>query len=577
MMIPTHHQTYNINTHQPPQQQQQYLPTPGTLYTSPRVPQSIQLPPIHSFTKSQSLFPQAVRDSPAANFNPYGADSARVYTIYSSVSPENLPYNTNQLQLNQQFTNSSRLLTEPVRNIPSFSFPTTNSGISKIDKVGNFHSPTMDKRIMNNGPGKLNDKKQSFKGKKNDRKLPKFTTKPKTKKPKRNHSLIPNNTINFPIRMVLSNDTLSIENNNFLNTVVYPNIEIKKYSTSAIDPQRNYLTAYEYPLNNHWVIWDYETGWVHLTGIWKASLSTDESNVSPSHLKADIVKLLESTPKEYQQYIKRIRGGFLKIQGTWLPFKLCKILARRFCYYLRYSLVPIFGTDFPDSCLKPNEKGYGELKLDDLHIFEKRDLPAPMLPVSPPIEQVVQQQQPHGYKQDDVATTVSSFQQTGSLLPLPQNYEISATAKNSGNCLTLNNTPETPILHHFPDTTSTRSGSSLSLSSSSSSSSSMLSVARTASSAPERESLEIPSFNEMIDIVNASKCLQTLSQKVQSPRSIHMDEQNGGQQISKDQDRGISAILVAAGINSTQNQAGNVSESPQSFNKGSMAISDMLT
>ena len=76
MMIPTHHQTYNINTHQPPQQHQ-YLPPPGTLYTSPRAPQSIQLTPIQSFTKSQAVFPQSVRDSaPAANFNRYGSDSA---------------------------------------------------------------------------------------------------------------------------------------------------------------------------------------------------------------------------------------------------------------------------------------------------------------------------------------------------------------------------------------------------------------------------------------------------------------------------------------------------------------------
>ena len=105
MMIPTHHQTYNINTHQPPQQHQ-YLPPPGTLYTSPRAPQSIQLPPIQSFTKSQAVFPQSVRDSaPAANFNRYGSDSAGIYTIYSSVSPENLPQNTGQFQLNQQFIN----------------------------------------------------------------------------------------------------------------------------------------------------------------------------------------------------------------------------------------------------------------------------------------------------------------------------------------------------------------------------------------------------------------------------------------------------------------------------------------
>ena len=98
---------------------------------------------------------------------------------------------------------------------------------------------------------------------------------------------------------------------------------------------------------------------------------------------------------------------------------MCKILARRFCYYLRYSLIPIFGTDFPDSCLKPNEKGYGELKLDDLDSFEKRDLPAPIPPVSPPIEQMVQQpqQQQHQFKQDDKAAAISSFQQMGSLLP----------------------------------------------------------------------------------------------------------------------------------------------------------------
>ncbi|ODV76632.1 DNA-binding domain of Mlu1-box binding protein MBP1, partial [Suhomyces tanzawaensis NRRL Y-17324] len=105
------------------------------------------------------------------------------------------------------------------------------------------------------------------------------------------------------------------------------------YLTLAIDPVRNYLTVYEYLVNNHWIIWDYETGFVHLTGIWKAS----------SSLKADIVKLLESTPKQYQPYIKRIRGGFLKIQGTWLPFNLCRVLARRFCYYIRYELIPIFG------------------------------------------------------------------------------------------------------------------------------------------------------------------------------------------------------------------------------------------
>lgn len=58
------------------------------------------------------------------------------------------------------------------------------------------------------------------------------------------------------------------------------------------------------------------------------------------------------------------------------------------------------------------------------------------------------QQQQHQFKQDDKAAAISSFQQMGSLLPLPQNYDNSAAAMNSENCLT-SNTPETPIVHHF--------------------------------------------------------------------------------------------------------------------------------
>ena len=158
---------------------------------------------------------------------------------------------------------------------------------------------------------------------------------------------------------------------------IYASIEVKKYSTAAIDPFRNYLTVYEYPVNKHWVIWDYNTGFVHLTGIWKASLgepvSADRdsrSTLVPEgtpklHAKADIVKLLETTPKEYQQHIKRIRGGFLKIQGTWLPYDLCKRVARKFCYHIRYELVPIFGEDFPLSCLAPEDPGFGKLRLDE--------------------------------------------------------------------------------------------------------------------------------------------------------------------------------------------------------------------
>lgn len=127
-------------------------------------------------------------------------------------------------------------------------------------------------------------------------------------------------------------------------------IVMKKYST-AVD-SRKFLTVYEYMINNQWIIWDYHTGYVHLTGLWKAI----------GNNKADIVKLIENSP-ELEPDIKRVRGGYLKIQGTWVPFEIARALASRTCYFIRYALIPLFGEEFPDSCLKPNEPGFGQLQM----------------------------------------------------------------------------------------------------------------------------------------------------------------------------------------------------------------------
>ncbi|QPG74940.1 hypothetical protein FOA43_002278 [Brettanomyces nanus] len=124
----------------------------------------------------------------------------------------------------------------------------------------------------------------------------------------------------------------------------------RRYSTS-IDP-RNFLTVYEYKVGDHWIIWDYYTGLVHLTGLWKAI----------GNHKADIVKLVESSP-ELEKELRRIRGGFLKIQGTWIPYSIAKVLASKFCYSIRYVLIPLFGEDFVELCLKPYDRGFGMLRL----------------------------------------------------------------------------------------------------------------------------------------------------------------------------------------------------------------------
>lgn len=124
-----------------------------------------------------------------------------------------------------------------------------------------------------------------------------------------------------------------------------------KYTT-AVDP-RNFLTTLEYKVNGQSIIWDYNTGYVHLTAIWKAL----------GNNKADILNLLDNAP-ELEPYLRRVRGGFLKIQGSWLDFDHCYKLAAKICWKIRYALVPVFGVRFLDDVLTPSDFGYGELKLN---------------------------------------------------------------------------------------------------------------------------------------------------------------------------------------------------------------------
>ncbi|KAL1921502.1 uncharacterized protein VTP21DRAFT_11218 [Calcarisporiella thermophila] len=122
-----------------------------------------------------------------------------------------------------------------------------------------------------------------------------------------------------------------------------------KYSTSL--DSRGYIPVYEYSVDDHPIMWDRETGDVHFTGIWKAL----------GRSKSDIVKMVDANPA---LHVKKIRGGLLKIQGTWISRDEARILARRTCFPLRHQLVPLFGPGFPDECLLPSQPGYGSLLLD---------------------------------------------------------------------------------------------------------------------------------------------------------------------------------------------------------------------
>ncbi|KAI8080395.1 transcription regulator HTH, apses-type DNA-binding domain-containing protein [Thamnidium elegans] len=128
-------------------------------------------------------------------------------------------------------------------------------------------------------------------------------------------------------------------------------IKVKKakYSTS-LDP-RGYIPVYEYLINGQPIMWDRESGYVHFTGIWK----------SLGNSKADIVKMVDSNP---ELKVKKIRGGFLKIQGTWIPYEYAYILCKRTAWVVRKDLVAIFGPRFVNDALDPSHPEYGCLLLD---------------------------------------------------------------------------------------------------------------------------------------------------------------------------------------------------------------------
>ncbi|KAK7043876.1 hypothetical protein VNI00_008042 [Paramarasmius palmivorus] len=121
-----------------------------------------------------------------------------------------------------------------------------------------------------------------------------------------------------------------------------------RYITSN-DP-RGYIPVYEYPLNGQWIMMDIDDGYILWTGIWKAL----------GNSKADIVKMIDSQPDLAAQ-IRRVRGGYLKIQGTWMPYEVALRLSRRVAWPIREDLVPLFGPTFPSTCLSPDQPGYGQV------------------------------------------------------------------------------------------------------------------------------------------------------------------------------------------------------------------------
>ncbi|KAG6829001.1 hypothetical protein H0H92_005978 [Tricholoma furcatifolium] len=116
-----------------------------------------------------------------------------------------------------------------------------------------------------------------------------------------------------------------------------PNHHVTKGRYITSNDPRGYIPVYEYPLNGQWIMMDIDDGYILWTGIWKAL----------GNSKADIVKMIDSQP-DLAPLIRRVRGGYLKIQGTWMPYEVRLIYT-----------VP--SPTFPSTCLTPDQPGYGQV------------------------------------------------------------------------------------------------------------------------------------------------------------------------------------------------------------------------
>ncbi|PPQ83970.1 hypothetical protein CVT25_000516 [Psilocybe cyanescens] len=129
-----------------------------------------------------------------------------------------------------------------------------------------------------------------------------------------------------------------------------PNHHVTKGRYITSNDSRGYIPVYEYPLNGQWIMMDIDDGYILWTGIWKAL----------GNSKADIVKMIDSQP-DLAPLIRRVRGGYLKIQGTWMPYEVALKLSRRVAWAIRDDLIPLFGPTFPSTCLSPDQPGYGQV------------------------------------------------------------------------------------------------------------------------------------------------------------------------------------------------------------------------
>ncbi|KAI5306469.1 DNA topoisomerase 2 [Ascosphaera pollenicola] len=161
-------------------------------------------------------------------------------------------------------------------------------------------------------------------------------------------------------------------NKNFLEKTGRKDLRLYSYSfvpSPQIDRQK--------------VMWDYTNGLMKITPFFK----------SLEMKKNDPKKSIDANPG-LSDLSHNITGGRIEAQGYWVPFDAAKAIAASFCHPIRWALVPIFGPDFPKSCILPGTPGYKSYRIDTA-IIERakaqaemfRNMSCSLSPTTPPARQ----------------------------------------------------------------------------------------------------------------------------------------------------------------------------------------------
>ncbi|KAF2449670.1 hypothetical protein P171DRAFT_351208 [Karstenula rhodostoma CBS 690.94] len=146
----------------------------------------------------------------------------------------------------------------------------------------------------------------------------------------------------FPMREIKKKGVRHIPYNSdkkdFLDKTGRESFEMFQYTYRVPGEDKEYV-----------VVWDYNVGLVRMTPFFK----------SLKHSKTVPAKALRENPG-LKDISYSITGGALVCQGYWMPYQAAKAIAATFCWHIRWVLTPVFGYDFPETCLRPDDPGYGK-------------------------------------------------------------------------------------------------------------------------------------------------------------------------------------------------------------------------